>query len=97
MLMAGATVNDQKTLQIIYSGNYCYVVKVGVFSGGALLSLSSVSLGLIYCTALKKSQSPQQLDYRHSRSIALGQPRNSPPIVDPVFLHEDTYKGLQIP
>ncbi|KAK8931373.1 hypothetical protein KSP39_PZI016844 [Platanthera zijinensis] len=97
MLMAGATLNDQKTLQKMYSGNYCYVVKVGVFSGGALLSLSSVSLGLIYCAALKKSQSPQQLDYRHSRSIALGQPRNSPPIVDPVFLHEDTYKRLQIP
>ncbi|KAK8935578.1 hypothetical protein KSP39_PZI013192 [Platanthera zijinensis] len=97
MLMAGATLNDQKTMQKMYSGNYCYVVKVGVFSGGALLALSSVSLGLIYCAALKKSQSPQPLDYRHSRSIALGQPQNSPPIVDPVFLHEDTYKRLQIP
>ncbi|KAK8945085.1 hypothetical protein KSP39_PZI007857 [Platanthera zijinensis] len=31
MLMAGATLNDQKTLQKMYSGNYCYVVKVGVF------------------------------------------------------------------
>ncbi|KAK6936571.1 DESIGUAL/Modifying wall lignin-1/2 [Dillenia turbinata] len=103
LLLTGAALNDQHGEENMYFGNYyCYVVKPGVFAGGALLSLASVTLGIFYYITLSsaKNQSstwgspaaPNQVN------IAMGQPLAPPPPnnQDPVFVHEDTYMRRQL-
>ncbi|KAL0920659.1 hypothetical protein M5K25_009809 [Dendrobium thyrsiflorum] len=96
LLLTGSALNDQKGMQKMYLGDYCYVLKPGVFSGGAFLSLASVSLGIIYYLALQKPKSSQPWDPPHNQGIALGQPHIPPRTENPVFVHEDTYNRQQV-
>ncbi|XP_020581966.1 uncharacterized protein LOC110025693 isoform X2 [Phalaenopsis equestris] len=94
LLLTGSALNDQRGQQRMYFGDYCYVVKPGVFSGGAVLALGSVSLGIVYFVSLQTSKDSQPLDPPHNQGIALGQPQIPP---QPVFVHEDTFNRQQIP
>ncbi|PKU75569.1 uncharacterized protein LOC110102232 [Dendrobium catenatum] len=97
LLLAGAALNDKRSMEKIYFSNNCYVLKAGVFSGGAVLSLSSVSLGIIYYVALHspKSQYPSWSPSQN-QGIALGQPQIPPQSAEPVFVPEDTYNRQRI-
>ncbi|CAA7406521.1 unnamed protein product [Spirodela intermedia] len=98
LLLTGAALNDQRGVERTYFGNYCYVVKPGVFSGGAVLSLISVSLGVLYYLAIASSK---QLEGRGgaqiNQGIAMGNPQIPPQSSQPVFVHEDTYNRQQFP
>ncbi|KAF3432686.1 hypothetical protein FNV43_RR23788 [Rhamnella rubrinervis] len=100
LLLTGAALNDQHGIETMYFGNYyCYVVKPGVFAGGASLSLASVTLGILYylnLTSAKNSNNPWgSSGPTNQGGIAMGQPQFPPPqpqnSQDPVFVHEDTY------
>ncbi|KAJ8490239.1 hypothetical protein OPV22_011960 [Ensete ventricosum] len=78
-----------------FGGDDCYVVKPGVFSGGAVLSLASVALGIMYYVALL-SKTAQAWDPQQNEGIAMGHPR-VPAQATPVFVHEDTYNRQQFP
>lgn len=105
LLLTGAALNDQHGDESMYFGNYyCYVVKPGVFAGGAVLSLASVSLGILYYLTLNsvKNNSNNVVVWGNSSvppegsGIALGQPQMPPPSTQqPVFVHEDTYMRRQ--
>ncbi|THU72818.1 hypothetical protein C4D60_Mb04t16200 [Musa balbisiana] len=96
LLLTGAALNDQRGKERKYfGGNDCYVVKPGVFSGGAVLSLASVALGIIYYVALL-SKTAQAWDPQQNEGIAMGHPR-VPAQATPVFVHEDTYNRQQFP
>ncbi|KAL0920675.1 hypothetical protein M5K25_009832 [Dendrobium thyrsiflorum] len=96
LLLIGSTLNDQKGMQKIYLGVYYYVLKHEVFSGGAIVSLSSVALRIIYYLALQKPKSSQPWDPPLNHGIALGQPHIPPRIENPIFMHEDTYNRQQV-
>ncbi|MQL91990.1 hypothetical protein Taro_024609 [Colocasia esculenta] len=93
LLLTGAALNDQHGAEKIYLGSYCYVVKSGVFSGGAALSLASVSLGIVYYVALSSCKQMETWGPQQHQGIALGRPQST----QPVFVHEDTYNRRQIP
>lgn len=96
LLLTGAALNDQRGKERKYfGGNDCYVVKPGVFSGGAVLSLASVALGIIYYVALL-SKTAQAWDPQQNEAIAMGHP-GVPAQATPVFVHEDTYNRQQFP
>ncbi|KAF3324842.1 hypothetical protein FCM35_KLT10999 [Carex littledalei] len=100
LLLTGAALNDQRGQESMYFGGYCYVVKPGVFSGGAVLSLASVALGIVYYVALSSSKVVQPLGphQQGSQGIAMGQPVVVPPqSSQPVFVHEDTYNRREFP
>ncbi|PKU79430.1 hypothetical protein MA16_Dca000775 [Dendrobium catenatum] len=82
-------------MQNMYLGDYCYVLKREVFSGGAFLSLASVYLGIIYYLALQKPKSSQPWGPPYNQGIALGQP-HIPRTENPIFVHEDTYNKQQV-
>ncbi|OAY80737.1 hypothetical protein ACMD2_09657 [Ananas comosus] len=101
LLLTGAALNDQRGEESMYFGSFCYVVKPGVFSGGAVLALASVALGIVYYVALSSSKinsepvwGPQQIQ---NHGIAMGQPVIPPQSTQPVFVHEDTYNRQQFP
>ncbi|KAG6481578.1 hypothetical protein ZIOFF_058182 [Zingiber officinale] len=94
LLLTGAALNDQRSQEMMYFG-YCYVVKPGVFAGGAVLSLASIALGIVYYVALS-SQNAQICDTQQNQGIAMGNPQ-FPAHVTPVFVHEDTYNRRQFP
>ncbi|KAK9272635.1 hypothetical protein L1049_003011 [Liquidambar formosana] len=97
LLLTGAALNDQHGEESMYFSNYyCYVVKPGVFAGGAVLSLASVILGILYyCTlsSAKNTNAPFGNSAAPNQgSIAMGQPQIPPQNTqEPVFVHEDTY------
>ncbi|KAJ0964428.1 hypothetical protein J5N97_029550 [Dioscorea zingiberensis] len=95
LLLTGAALNDQRGQQNTYFGNYCYVVKPGVFAGGAVLSLASVSLGIVYYVSL--STFNNSIQPQSNQGIAMAQPEIPPQSTQPVFVHEDTYKRRQFP
>ncbi|RRT75696.1 hypothetical protein B296_00013954 [Ensete ventricosum] len=96
LLLPGAALNDQRGKGTKYfGGDDCYVVKPGVFSGGAVLSLASVALGIMYYVALL-SKTAQAWDPQQNEGIAMGHPR-VPAQATPVFVHEDTYNRQQFP
>ncbi|KAK8934646.1 hypothetical protein KSP39_PZI015003 [Platanthera zijinensis] len=111
LLLTGAALNNQRGQQRMYFGDYCYVVKPGVFVGGALFSLASVALGIAYYVSLQTSKNSQPWGPQHNQGIAmgqpwgpqhnqgvaLGQPQIPPQSTLPVFVHEDTYNRQQIP
>jgi hypothetical protein len=80
----------------MYFGSYCYVVKPGVFSGGAVLSLASVALAIVYYVALTSSKTPPTVTPQN-QGIAMGQPVVPQQSSEPVFVHEDTYNRQQFP
>ncbi|XP_031093794.1 protein MODIFYING WALL LIGNIN-1 [Ipomoea triloba] len=102
LLLTGAALNEQHGEENMYFGNYyCYVVKPGVFAGAAVLSLASVSLGMVYYLTLisaKNTNDPWCPPAPSSQGgIAMGQPQFPPQTTqDPVFVHEDTYMRRQL-
>lgn len=97
LLLTGAAFNDQRGEESMYPGGYCYIVKPGVFSGGALMSLASVALGIVYYVALSSSKNVQPWDSQQNQGIAMGHPQIPPRSTEPVFVHEDTHNRLQVP
>ncbi|CAN6191943.1 unnamed protein product [Urochloa humidicola] len=97
LLLTGAALNDQRGAENMYFGSFCYVVKPGVFSGGAVLSLASVALAIVYYVALTSSKSPPTFATPHNQGIAMGQPVIPQQSSEPVFVHEDTYNRQQFP
>ncbi|XP_044497930.1 uncharacterized protein LOC123220010 [Mangifera indica] len=102
LLLTGAALNDQNGEEGLYFGSYyCYVVKPGVFAGGAVLALATVALGILYylnLNSVKNNNSNQWSNTSgpHDGGIAMGQPQFPPPTCeDPVFVHEDTYMRRQ--
>uniref|UniRef100_A0A7N1A8C9 Uncharacterized protein n=1 Tax=Kalanchoe fedtschenkoi TaxID=63787 RepID=A0A7N1A8C9_KALFE len=99
LLLTGAALNDEHGEDsLVFGTYYCYVVKPGVFAGGALLSLASVLLGLVYYITLSmaKNTSTTHVSGAPNQSgIALAQPQYPPSGQDPVFVHEDTYMRRQ--
>ena len=108
LLLTGAALNDQHGEESMYFGNYyCYVVKPGVFAGAAVLSLASVTLGILYYLTLSSAKErndpgpgpvPPNQAQGGSGGIAMGQPQfppQNPSTQDPVFVHEDTYMRRQ--
>ncbi|KAB1205505.1 hypothetical protein CJ030_MR7G025998 [Morella rubra] len=100
LLLTGAALNDEHGEESMYFGNYyCYVVKPGVFAGGALLSFASLIFGLIYYLALTSAKNsdipwgdPSVPSQGGQGVIAMGQPQFPPHSTQqPVFVHEDTY------
>ncbi|KAJ6858542.1 protein MODIFYING WALL LIGNIN-1 [Populus alba x Populus x berolinensis] len=96
LLLTGAALNNQHGEETMYFGNYyCYVVKPGVFAGGAVLAFASVALGILcYLTlnSAKDSNDPWPNPPLSNQSgIAMGQPQFALHTQDPVFVHEDTY------
>ena len=96
LLLTGAALNDQHGEESVYFNYYCYVVKPGVFAGGALLSLASVILGLIYYITLTSAKIANNQwgnpSVPNQGGIAMGQPQFPPQSTqEPVFVHEDTY------
>ncbi|ERN15629.1 hypothetical protein AMTRI_Chr03g51040 [Amborella trichopoda] len=89
LFLAGAALNDQHGDESTYFGGYCFVVKSGVFSGGAILSLSSVALGIIYYVSLSSSKTHESWGNQNNQSIAMTQ------TTQPVFVPEDTYNRRQ--
>ncbi|XP_057971706.1 uncharacterized protein LOC131160263 [Malania oleifera] len=102
LLLTGAALNDEHGEESIYFGNYyCYVVKPGVFAGGAVLSLASVALGILYYLTLSSAKNvvdPWSNPAIPQGGIAMGQPQFPPQNAqaqEPVFVHEDTYMRRQ--
>ncbi|CAL9167675.1 unnamed protein product [Musa hybrid cultivar] len=98
LLLSGAALNDQWGQERMYFGEYCYVVRSGVFSGGAVLSLASVALGIVYYVSSSSPKNMQPRSPQQNQGIALGQPQIPPQAqTTPVFVHEDTYIRQQFP
>ncbi|KAJ4720985.1 Protein of unknown function (DUF1218) [Melia azedarach] len=102
LLLTGAALNDQHGEEGMYFGNYyCYVVKPGVFAGGAVLSLASVTLGILYYLTLQSAKNNNtnlwgSSSVPHQGGIAMGQPQfPQQSTQEPVFVHEDTYMRRQ--
>lgn len=103
LLLTGAALNDQHGEERMYFGDYyCYVVKPGVFAGGAILSLASAAFGIVYYVALtagKNGSNNAWVDssFPSQGGIAMGQPQIPPSqsSQEPVFVHEDTYNRRQ--
>ncbi|XP_077234839.1 transmembrane protein, putative (DUF1218) [Tasmannia lanceolata] len=103
LLLMGAALNDQRGEEQMYFGNYCFVVKAGVFSGGSILSLASVSLGIIYYLTLFSAKNTDPWGPQNNQGIAMARPQFPPPPppppqgTQPVFVPEDTYIRQQFP
>lgn len=90
LLMAGAALNNQHNTDMRTINGYCYVVKSGVFAGGAVLALATVTLGIFYyitASAVQKSAEwgPQ------NQNIAMAQPQHGQSNLQPVFVPENVY------
>ncbi|KAJ3694015.1 hypothetical protein LUZ60_009495 [Juncus effusus] len=92
VLLGAAALNDENYNNNL-SYNYCVVVKGGVFSTGAILSLSTVVLGLAYYILLDSSKNIPILPT--NQGVAMGVAHVPPQGADPVFVHEDTYNRRQ--
>ncbi|KAG4973585.1 hypothetical protein AAZX31_11G091200 [Glycine max] len=93
LLLTGAALNDQRGEESVYFGYYyCYVVKPGVFAGGAILSVASAAFGILYYISLTEKNNGIQYPYPNQGVIAMAQPQiPSQTSQEPVFVHEDTY------
>ncbi|XP_022746830.1 uncharacterized protein LOC111296674 [Durio zibethinus] len=101
LLLTGSALNDQHGEESVYFGNYyCYVVKPGVFAGGAVLAVASVIFGIFYYLSLNMAKNATgpwgNAPIPNQGGIAMGQPQFPPQSSqDPVFVHEDTYNRRQ--
>ncbi|KAL5568168.1 hypothetical protein UlMin_024743 [Ulmus minor] len=86
LLQVGAALNDPHRLDSdsrnYLSGNYnCFVVRPGVFAGGAILSLASVTFGILHYlsfTSAKKGSTTSGGSAPNQGGIALGKPQFPP-------------------
>ncbi|KAI0494019.1 hypothetical protein KFK09_024150 [Dendrobium nobile] len=97
LLLTGVALNDLKSVDQNNFDDYCYIVKPGVFSGGAIFSLASVSLGILYYLALQPSKTSQPMCLPQNQSITFGKPQIPLQSTQLAFVHEDTYTRQQIP
>ncbi|XP_010034961.2 uncharacterized protein LOC104424291 isoform X1 [Eucalyptus grandis] len=102
LLLGAAALNNQHSAENTYYWYYnCYVVKPGVFAGGALLSLATVALGIISYLALTSAKNNADQGWGNvplpnQGGVAMGHPQFPPQTgADPVFVHEDTYMRRQ--
>lgn len=102
LLLTGSALNDQHGEESVYFGNYyCYVVKPGVFFGGAVLAIANVVFGIFYYLTLNTAKNTSGLWGNEAVpnqgvGIAMGQPQfPTQTSQDPVFVHEDTYNRRQ--
>ncbi|KAJ3694014.1 hypothetical protein LUZ60_009494 [Juncus effusus] len=96
ILLAAAAFNDKHYKNGLNDyNNYCVVLKSGVFSGGAILSLATIILGLAYYILLKSSNNA--LAPQANQGIGTGVPHVPPQGTDPVSVHEDAYDRSQCP
>lgn len=99
VLLTGAALNDEHTEESMNAGTYfCYIVKPGVFSTGAVLSLVTIALGIVYYLCLSSSKqdvAATMTPANQGGGIAMGQPQIPERVEDPVFVHEDTYMRRQ--
>lgn len=89
LLMAGAALNDKHNADLSSFREFCYVVRSGVFAGGAVLALATVILAIIYyitASAAKKSAWAP-----HNQNIAMAQPQHGQSDFRPVFVPENQY------
>ncbi|GLJ23826.1 hypothetical protein SUGI_0452480 [Cryptomeria japonica] len=90
VLLAGAALNDQHNEDEAFFSTYCYVVKTGVFAGGAVLSLVTVVLDIIYYTiasAVKNSAA-----WMHeNQDVSMTQSQSGTQNTQPVFVPENAY------
>ncbi|OVA18477.1 Protein of unknown function DUF1218 [Macleaya cordata] len=101
LLLTGSALNDQHGEESMYFGNFCYVVKPGVFAGGALLTIASVTLGIIYYLTISSFKNRDQWGgpvHTNQGGIAMAQPQVPPQMTEqPIFVPEDTYNRRQFP
>lgn len=97
LFLTGVALNNERGEQRMYFDAYCYVVKTGVFSGAAVLSLASVTLGIMYYAIISSSKIMEPWGTQHNQGIVMGQPQVPPQSTQPVFIHEDTYNRQQFP
>ncbi|KAL9279745.1 hypothetical protein AtNW77_Chr5g0101241 [Arabidopsis thaliana] len=96
VLLSGAALNDEHTEESMNAGTYfCYIVKPGVFSTGAVLSLVTIALGIVYYLCLTSNKQIVAATTTQGTGIAMGQPQIPERVEDPVFVHEDTYMRRQ--
>lgn len=98
LLLSGAALNDKWGQERVYFGKYCYVVESGVFTGGAVLSLASVALGIVYYVSSTLPKNIQVSNPQQNQGISLG--HSNLPLgtqTTLVFVHEDTYIRQQFP
>eukprot|EP01018_Ginkgo_biloba_P019646 Gb_19286 [translate_table: standard] len=90
LLLAGAALNDQHNEDESFFANYCYAVKTGVFAGGGVLSLVTVTFGIIYY--IVSSTLKNAAAWRHqNQGIAMAQPQYGPSNAQPIFVPENVY------
>ncbi|CAL9189050.1 unnamed protein product, partial [Musa hybrid cultivar] len=98
LLLSGAALNDKWGQERVYFGKYCYVVESGVFTGGAVLSLASVALGIFYYVSSTLPKNIQVSNPQQNQGISLGHSNILPGTQTTlVFVHEDTYIRQQFP
>ncbi|XP_010420426.1 PREDICTED: uncharacterized protein LOC104706007 [Camelina sativa] len=100
VLLTGAALNDEHIEEStdIVSPYFCYIVKPGVFSTGAVLSLVTITLGIVYYLCLgssKQNVAATMTPANQGAGIAMGQAQIPERVEDPVFVHEDTYMRRQ--
>ncbi|MQM18112.1 hypothetical protein Taro_051096 [Colocasia esculenta] len=86
LLLAGAALGDDRGRQWLHIADQCSFLESGVLSGGAALSLATVSFGIIYY--IKTHVEPREA--QQNQGIAMGQPQIPQQSTQPVFVHEDT-------
>ncbi|KAJ0243686.1 Uncharacterized protein HA466_0197080 [Hirschfeldia incana] len=97
VLLTGASLNGEHIQETKTADHYfCYIVRAGVFSIGAILSLFTVGLGIVYYLCLNSvKQNVAATTTPVNQGIAMGQPQIPERVEDPVFVHEDTYMRRQ--
>ncbi|KAL1195443.1 Protein DESIGUAL 2 [Cardamine amara subsp. amara] len=99
LLLTGAALNAEHTEETVNADTYfCIIVKPGVFSTGAVLSLVTITLGIVYYLCLnsnKPNVATTTMAANQGSGIAMGQPQIPERVEDPVFVHEDTYMRRQ--
>ncbi|XP_010453902.1 PREDICTED: uncharacterized protein LOC104735753 [Camelina sativa] len=101
VLFTGASFNDEHTEDSTdFVGPYfCYIVKPGVFSIGAVLSLVTTALEIVYYLSLsstsKHDVAATMTPANQGAGIAMGQAQIPERVEDPVFVHEGTYTRRQ--
>ncbi|KAJ0232657.1 Uncharacterized protein HA466_0288960 [Hirschfeldia incana] len=100
LLLSGAVLNDGRTEESASPDTYfCYIVRTGVFSTAAVLSIVTIALGIVYYLCLNSSNQnvgDTRTVPNQGGGIAMGQPQIPERVEDPDFIHKDDYMRRQI-
>lgn len=98
LLLAGVAMNNDFGVEGKPDfGTDCYPVSPGFFARAAVLSLASISLGIIYYIIVSSAKNMEPGVAQPNQGISLAQPQSPPQNTQPVFVHEDTYNRQQFP